>query len=509
MTTRPTALLLTLALGLACDLPARGQDRPRREPPTEMKVPGEGTELFRGLFAYRGISPVVMGNLGDPSSLIVVLLGLPANTDLWANVVRRTLSAGGSVLIADEGKAILDRRYFPDRSRVELTGQRVRCDDPAKTFAGLPDCPLIVPRVPDAIDMMRWRVENRSPGPEWLLFPMWPRVATNRPGVIRVHAYGPSARFALAGYPATSTTEDDAPLPDSRHFAVGATGVGDQPPFRSLILADPSVFSNQMFAGTANAPTDNMLFAHAVVGWLHADGTRKRCLFVEAGRVRDRFDDVRYAEISPPLPPLPMPPLPSPLDPELQRRLTDGANRVVAGFQDNDVVNRALTGGPYDDHRFSSTMRTLAVLASVFAGFWLIRRVWNGRHEPNMPPVPKDTGRVAASGAPGSFARRREEILQAGNYTEPVREYLRELFLARGLVLPDGADPPRKLPAIEATGRDAGAIRGHLRILWDVAYTTKSRPVTYSRWKELEPMIDVVRRAADDGRWRFAAEGHS
>ena len=51
------------------------------------------------------------------------------------------------------------------------------------------------------------------------------------------------------------------------------------------------------------------------------------------------------------------------------------------------------------------------------------------------------------------------------------------------------------------------AVRANLRILWEVAYGADPKPIPYSRWKELEPMIDVVRRAADEGRWQFAAPG--
>jgi hypothetical protein len=59
------------------------------------------------------------------------------------------------------------------------------------------------------------------------------------------------------------------------------------------------------------------------------------------------------------------------------------------------------------------------------------------------------------------------------------------------------------MPGVEAHGPDAKTLRGHLRILWEVAYGANPKPVTYSRWKELEPMIETVRRAAGEGRWTF------
>ena len=116
------------------------------------------------------------------------------------------------------------------------------------------------------------------------------------------------------------------------------------------------------------------------------------------------------------------------------------------------------------------------------------------------------TGRVAGSAAPGSVARRREEVLQTGNYAEYVREYLRDLFAERGFPVPPGP-AASELPAVTATGPDAKAVKANLRILWGVACGADQKPIPYSRWKELEPMIDVVRRAADEGRWQFAAPG--
>ena len=89
-----------------------------------------------------------------------------------------------------------------------------------------------------------------------------------------------------------------------------------------------------------------------------------------------------------------------------------------------------------------------------------------------------------------------------------LREYLRELFLSRGLVLPEG-DPPRKLPAVEATGMYSQELRSHLKVLWTVAFEPKPKPIGYARWKELEAMIDAVKRTAENDEWRFVPGGRS
>ena len=83
-----------------------------------------------------------------------------------------------------------------------------------------------------------------------------------------------------------------------------------------------------------------------------------------------------------------------------------------------------------------------------------------------------------------------------------MREYLQELFRVQGFD-PHGTAPPEKLPPVTITGPDGKTLTAQLRKLWEVAYGAKTRPIIYSRWKELEPMIQAVQHAARDGRWRF------
>jgi hypothetical protein len=120
-----------------------------------------------------------------------------------------------------------------------------------------------------------------------------------------------------------------------------------------------------------------------------------------------------------------------------------------------------------------------------------------------VPAMPRDVGRAAPTSVAGSLTRRREEILQSGNYTELVREYLQEMFVNHGLDPAMRNDPSQTLPKVTVTGREAKTIRSSLCILWEVAFDPQTKPISYSRWKELEPMLDAVQRAAEDGRWHF------
>ena len=181
-------------------------------------------------------------------------------------------------------------------------------------------------------------------------------------------------------------------------------------------------------------------------------------------------------------------------------------NKEVADWQDSDGPNKAILGDADNDRRFIGVLRFLAVLLAILVVLGFLRRSWKARYDADRSPVPTDTGRVAASGLPGSFARRREELLQAGNYTVVVREYLRDLFAERGL--PDAdTDGWRDMPRV--TGPDAKRLKNDLNVLWNVAYSSTARPVTFSRWKEIEPMLEAVRESALEGRWQFAIPGGS
>ncbi len=506
------ALLLLVAGLLTATAPAAGQP-----PGGPRPVPATGTEFFRGLFRYHKIAPVAPSEIDSRANLrdtIVVVIGSPwPGTWNPQRYAQRALRDGGAVLIAVEDQGSL-KLYFPQPSVIDVTGEVVASKRPTAdtNYAGDRDCPFVVPSPPPfRIDFANRRV-NWDDGPHWQLFAGLDRVAVNRSGAIKAEKRNKYTESVVARFPPECVAYPGGrDLPADRAFALAGSGTGDDT-FRCLVLADPSVFSNQMLRASIPAgppdrgqvPAENLLFADRVVQFLRGPNDRSRCLFIENGVPQTSFDDVNIAALQSPS--MPIPPPPDPLNPELQRKLTDAVNRWIAGVQDRDAPNRIVAGDPDDDRRFVRAVQFLAALAAVLTLIALVRRAWRGRHEPDVPPVPTDTGRVAASGPPGSLARRREEILHAGDYTEMVREYLRELFAARGMTAPvpgRGSD----LHDIVVRGPGGTTLREYLRILWGVAYGPRPRPVTYSRWKELEPMIDAVRRAADEGRWRVAETG--
>jgi hypothetical protein len=510
MTARLAALTAALVLGpSAAGQPPAGE--PADPPPS---LDANGSELFRGLFHYHGIEPVGSSALqgSDLKNTIVVLLGLPTDKQSLTALTRHTkrvLSQGGAVLIVVEEKIDLSP-FFPDPCLIGSTGERVY--HPKLALGGYPQCPFVLPKEPGSNQAMQWAVGKSPVPPEWTLFLNLKKVATNAPGALDVTAASKYAPTEVAEFPPDSRVggQRGLQLQKGRVFAVAGAGLDQESPFRCLVLADPSVFHNQMMvvpdAGGTALGTDNLAFADNVVRFLKGPQERSRCFFVEAGTWKGEFDTVNFAEQAtpdtPPIPPIPVPPPPDLLNPGTQRALTDAVNRRVAGWQDRNGPNRLIVGNPSDDRRFVTVLRFLAVALAVFVFLWLVRRVWAARQVPEVSPVPTDTGRVAASGAAGSLARRKEELLQSGQYADVLREYLQELFAARGLPLPV-PKPVGKLPPVEITGRGATTLRDQLRILWEVAFGPNPQPISYARWKELEPMLDAVRTAADEGRWRF------
>jgi len=498
-----------------------GTAQPKDDERPPVSLPANGSELFRGLLSFHKIEPLKAGELrnADYSKLIVVVMGLPTRNDPKLDLsfhVRETLQAGGSVLLAADGSGPL-ASYFPRRqSSLALTGETVFEPDESHALVENGWCPFARPTTPSPLDLLLWERQKQSPGPEWTLFAGLNRIATNVPHALRLPSRPTRYdRYALARFPSGSLVGGPAGdrLASDRALAVGSSGVEpNEEPFRCLVVSDPSIFTNQMMAvnlDNTGPGTDNLAFANNVAQFLKANGDRTKCLFVENGRMIEKFDDVQFAASPlPDMPPLPIPPLPSPLDPGVQSKLTDFVNNSVDRWQTKDGPNGTVVGRPARDQRVTGVLAFLAVLATAVIVLLKMRALRWSSYKGDVLPVPTDTGRVVSSGPPGTVARRKEELLQGGNYTGPVSEYLKEFFVGRGYVVPTG-EIPKKLPKVTITGGDSGTLRSQLKALWEVAFDPKSKPVGFTRWKELEPMIAAVKRAAEADRWRFAPEGRS
>lgn len=481
------AVLLLPAVGTA----QRAADRPPA-------IPADGTEMFRWLLHARGIKPVgereafafAPGLLPD-DDLIVIVLGDPH--EVWPGGqpqlfrAATALKEGGAVLVASDTRLALGAE-FARGPGLEVTGYSVRGADADTMFQRNEACPFVVP----------WRKPPRG-GPHWDVFDGLRGVATNRPSYLHLPPGLNAFLDPLAGFPPGCWRVEDRQWlnPDRAVFAAGASGPDrhNPEPYRFLVLADPSVFINEMLLQSP----DNLEFAYRVTGYLQDGGGKKRsrCLFIQNGRVVSEFDTLKSVMRPPPPPPN--------ID-QLQDKIVDAGNQIVDKLQENNAHNRLLLGN--SPERQARSLRSIAsgllFLGCVWAVVTILSRLWKARQPTDIPAAPPGGLPVPPKDDPpaGVFDRRQRELLRRNNLYEPVRVAVREMFAAAGAP----ADAGRKMPKVVISDlvRRADTLRDALTELWKIGYGP-ARVVSVQRWQVLEPLFERVRQAHAAGKWRFVA----
>lgn len=478
---RNATLLLLLLAG-----PAVAQKPPPQLPPNTAE-----TQLFRGLFHFHKIEPESVANLQrggyDYSKLIVVVLGNSTNNPTIAEHCRNTLANGGAVLVAADSSVNL-AACFPRRGALRVAGLPARNFNPDVLDQGYASRPLVGPTATAGTSPWAGVRRVATDGPSHLS----PMGANDRPaglGLQLAAVLPDDTEISLGGQPIKL---DDVP------FAYATAD--DTLPVKFMVLADPDVFGNRMIytSGREENPTDNLKFANSTVQWLKGTQGRTRCLFIENGNVKDIFDEFEFSSI-PVGPDLPPPPIPNIdlMNPDTQRRLGTMVNTAVDEVQRRDMVNRGIGGSP--ERRWV----VIAVLATLlaFLAYAVVRwRAVTGWFRRTFRPLPRDPAMLGPDVAVGSVGHRRLELLRTADYGPVLREYVRRLFQDRGLPAEYTAS---KLPHADIAVRNPKFLREALAGLW--AVVNSSAPVSYGRWRQLEPLLAAVRAAADDDKWRFAA----
>jgi hypothetical protein len=479
-----TAAALVLAPAWAAAQPPL-----EREPVT---VPGGGTEVFRSLLNYAKIKPVTEQEFRTLrlrqqfDDIILISLGNPqtsVRTGVNPLEFLETASARGSALIATDTQVTLTTSLG---ARFAVTGERVECLDDEARHRDRRGCPYLVP------------INVDGPAATTGLFRGLNRVAANSASWISVQpdGWGGDLQHRLARFPAGCVrTPSGRAVPEFAYFAVGGNGpdgFGNRNRYRFLVMADHSVFINQMLLEPG---TDNLELAYRVIEYLQGpDKTRKRCIFFEDGRLVQTFDDLGRAAAQQNQPPLPQVNLWA-----LQDKLTDLGNAVIDRLQSNNAHNKLLLGSN-ESLSLAYVARFLVVVAAAAACFFVLRRVWAAR-KPTDTPAPPPVA-AAPSGPPGVFDRRQKELLRRNNVYEPVRDLVRDFFESLGVP----ADAPARPPALVIADvvRKPDSLRAAVRDFWKIAFGP-AQAMTVSRWRELEPFFERVRQAHADGKWRFVS----
>lgn len=454
------------------------------------------TQLFRGLLHHFKLVALDPRNMEYNADTIVIVHGDPGrNKTAVAGHVRKTLASGGAVLIASDAFLNLSP-FFPDGEDLELVGNDVSDPGGANSHLGDPSSPFVKP----------YALRANAPTEEESLFAGLDRIATNFPTALRITKRPPYAQSRVGLLPDTARyTGGNINLRLKLNDSFAAAGAGrDGDTFRCLVIADQSVLSNDMLYSSADRdPTDNFAFAVRLVPWLQGPEKRKFCLFIEDGVVQTRFDEFDFSRVSnqpgaPPIPPLPAPRLPDPMDRKFQERGSKMLSEVLTRIEDNDSFKNELSRNL---RLYIAIVSVVVAIVLIFASVLLRGRIWKNRQDRSYQPIPVDPLRLGNEVPLGSFTHRRLELLRGNDFRAPFTEYVLLLFRERGFL---DSDVGGRRPKIEATGRSRQYLIDSVRQLWDEVADNADKPLAYTKWKELEPILAAVRSAAEADRWRFA-----
>ena len=480
---RPEVQFALSTLAVLLSTPAWALAQPAQEP---IAVPGDGTELFRGLLDHAGIKPVtereLQNLLANPwDDIIFISLGNPdgaPNQRLRPLPYLQRASARGGVLIATDTHL---RLQSSSNAALTINGQLVECAVPKSTHRQKPHCPYLIPMNPGEVTFSSE------------IFRGLKSIATNSPSFLTVQQLGGDFQHPLATFPRNSRIQDsEFRLPDDTLFAIAGEGPDEfnRQPYRLLVMADHSVFINQMLLEPG---TENIELAYRTIKFLQEPNNRKRCVFFENGKLIDHFDDLRQTFGKQNQMPLPQVNLWG-----MQDKLTDLGNVIIDRLQANDANNKLLLGSSNPHRSLSVIARFLVILAAAMACFFLLRRAWSTRKPGDIPPPPAVAG--APSGPPGVFDRRQKELLRRNNVFEPVRDLVREFFQSIGIHSETPPKPPKLV--ISDVVRKPESLRAAIKDLWRIAFGPV-QVMTVHRWRELEPFFERVRHAHSDAKWRF------
>jgi hypothetical protein len=502
---------LTVALLLAVT-PSVGTAQVFDTPGT---VVDNGTELFRAALHAVRIKPITQDEYrgrGPTDDMILVILGPGPNEPGEFNFsgesnAGRVLRAGGAVLYASDTESGIGNS-LPGNSHLRVHHNRVAATDPTL---------LHNPAHQNSPVLQVWEPGLLARGPVWDIFRGLRHVATEDPSCFVVGSYTGVVQHRVADFPPgcgmvppPMDRPTPPPPPDTKRgprtgqnpFAVAGAGPDEQirRPYRFLAMANQAVLLNRLLSDPS---TDNLELARRTVAFLQDPGgkNRTRCLFVVRGRVVEDFESAYRYAVRPPS----SVSVPAITWEKIEQMIVDGGNRIIDHAEENDILNRMALGPESEPARrernLQAIIQGLLVAGSVCAVWIVLRRVWRAR-QPGEQPRPPTVGGPPRPGPAGIFNRREQELLRRNNLYEPVRDLLRDFFAAAGAP-PDAGRKPSRL-VFESTGGNQARLRTAIEELWRIAYG-RTALVSVHQWQDLESKFEVVRRAFEDGVWRFEA----
>jgi hypothetical protein len=472
-----------------------------------------GTHVLRRLLHERKFKALTEWKdaVEDPERTLLILLGKPVDAQKqWSwrvpGGLRAFVDNGGAVLLASDQDAGSNGEvgavfgYYPMSERVSAwrPGTDGEGAIPNKFIyrgmqSGLRECIIVEPTTEKDPPLFR---DNKL------------GVVTNKPGVLWPFGeHVPDVRV-LAQFPRgcwyTSPPRPGSRWPvishdteKSRPFAVSRE-VGRS---RLLMLADHSVFINEMVLQETNRQPDNgnLDFTYEAIEWLR-DNRRDRVLIIEDGEIQSQLD------------------APLSVDPNALRRLlraaTPSMNDFILDVQEKhkqehhldetliEGVNQVTGRFPFRGNRAQNYYLVLIALAVIGLVLFGLTRLVRATHRGNLTQAFTAFG-AGEHSAESPLTMRESSALAREDLREYAREAVREWFIA----IPGCPADPRgvKSPRIDSHGGwwARSRLRNEVRALWRLA---NGRPVPRMSQKQFSKMLarlEVLRRELDAGRLRI------
>jgi hypothetical protein len=470
------------------------------------RLPYGGSELFRFALHQKGIEPLTepRAALRSPDSTIIVVLGDTASLSQFfrGEQLRDYLLNGGSILIAtDSSNQNQWRGNDPGwgaQFEITITGRKLTAA-PKDSYRQLPGHPFVKAKKNIAF--------IGGPSPHDLFAGQsieQPNiVATEYPSEMSIPLVAPRGFRVddVAGYvDSTRRTQDGVRVDRSTdHFAVALRATEGSG--RMLVLANEKVFANGMMGFKETAPNSgdyefdnrNWELAGRTIDWLR-DGhePKKKCLFIENGRVVDKFADKLPLPPKPPIPKLP---------PDvIANWLLNYANAVIPWAEENDLFNKHLQ----NTFGFDRLVRMFLITVTIV--FLLAALRWLSRGSRKVEPTSTITKTVQDGYLPrgGVLRQRTSAQIEVGNLYEAARRRVRSRFDVLG------ARPNRdgKMPPLLTANDipDGPLLHQTIRWMWFIGYGDTPVGVTAAEWDRLNSLLERVCARAVRGDWSFGQD---
>ncbi|MSR54796.1 MAG: hypothetical protein EXS09_16135 [Gemmataceae bacterium] len=471
------------------------------------RIPYGGSEVFRfGLYENK-IKELTdpRDALNFPRESIIIVLGDSSQLSSFIDPVdlRDFVDNGGAVLIASDSSNQQNVRpgvqTWGQQFGISINGMHVTADQD-KCYRQLRGRPFVRPRqpvwnAPSPFDLFAGIEANGSAA-----------LATDHPSEM---SFRPPFGFRasnLAAYPENSrlVAGPRSVEANRNHFAVALEqlepgGVG---PGRLLVLADHSVFVNGMLGFQEDPNVEqgfkfdnaNWQFSNRTIDWLKAgpQKPRSKCLFIEDGRIVEKF----AIEV----PPIPRPPMPDIPPDVLANLILNQANHFIRQAEEQNFFNRVLEGWLGLPRLLRMFLIVTTIIFVLVCLTWLSRS--NRKPESSSTLTPAAQARFLPRG--GMMRQRTAAQLEVANLFEGASRRVRVRFD----VLGGQPSPSGKMPSVLLADdlRDAPILHESVCWLWQIGYGENSLSVPPEEWDRFNGTLERVTRRAARGDWSFGQD---